>query len=205
MQSAKVHFEQNIIRVKNLGTIYESINLQTTPSLDLSDILRAQYVMLVSALDHFIHELVRFGMIEIYNKNRKATKKFQEFIFSTKKDILFKKAIMEEKSDVWLNHQIRYRNGFKSFQEADKIQEAMFLIIDTDIWKEVADNLDNDINQIKRRLNLIIDRRNQISHEADIEPTYQELRTIYIDDVQDSILFIESLVEVIFNFCNKRN
>ena len=205
MQSAKVHFEQNIIRVKNLGTIYESINLQTTPSLDLSDILRAQYVMLVSALDHFIHELVRFGMIEIYNKNRKETKKFQEFIFSTEKDILFKKAIMEEKSDVWLNHQIRYRNGFKSFQEADKIQEAMLLIIDTDIWKEVADNLDNDISQIKRRLNLIIDRRNQISHEADIEPTYQELRTIYIDDVQDSILFIESLVEVIFNFCNKRN
>jgi len=205
MQSAKVHFEQNIIRVKNLGTIYESINLQTTPSLDLSDILRAQYVMLVSALDHFIHELVRFGMIEIYNKNRKETKKFQEFIFSTEKDILFKKAIMEEKSDVWLNHQIRYRNGFKSFQEADKIQEAMLLIIDTDIWKEVADNLENDIKQIKRRLNLIIDRRNQISHEADIEPTYQELRTIYIDDVQDSILFIESLVEVIFNFCNKRN
>jgi hypothetical protein len=48
MQSAKVHFEQNIIRVKNLGAIYASINLQTTPILDLSDILRAQYVMLVS-------------------------------------------------------------------------------------------------------------------------------------------------------------
>jgi hypothetical protein len=203
MQSAKVHFEQNIIRVKNLGAIYASINLQTTPILDLSDILRAQYVMLVSALDHFIHELVRFGMLEIYNENRRATKEFKEFIFSTDKNILFSKAIMEEKSDIWLNHQIRHRNGFKSFQEADKIKEAMLLIIEVDIWKEVASILGEDVRQIKRRLNLIIDRRNQISHEADIEPTYQELRTIYIDDVKDSILFIESLVEVIFNFCNE--
>jgi len=203
MQSAKVHFEQNIIRVKNLGAIYDSINLQTTPILDLSDILRAQYVMLVSALDHFIHELIRFGMLEIYNGNRRATKEFKEFIFSTDKNILFSKAIMEKKSDIWLNHQIRHRNGFKSFQEADKIKEAMLLIIEVDIWKEVANILGEDVQQIKRRLNLIIDRRNQISHEADIEPTYQELRTIYIDDVKDSILFIESLVEVIFNFCNE--
>ena len=80
MQSAKVHFEQNIIRVKNLGGIYDSINIQTTPILDLSDILRAQYVMLVSALDHFIHELVRFGMIEIYNGKRRVTKKFKDSI-----------------------------------------------------------------------------------------------------------------------------
>ena len=203
MQSAKVHFEQNIIRVKNLGAIYGSINLQATAILDLSDILRAQYVMLVSALDYFIHELVRFGMIEIYNGNRRVTKEFKEFIFSTDKNTLFQKAIMEEKSDVWLNHQIRYRNGFKSFQEADKIKEAMLLIIDTDIWEEVANNLEGDIRQIKRKLNLIIDRRNQISHEADIEPTYQELRTIYVEDVKDSIVFIESLVEVIFNFCNE--
>jgi len=203
MESAKVHFEQNIIRVKNLGAIYQSINSQTAPILDLSDILRAQYVMLVSALDHFIHELVRFGMIEIYNENRRATKEFKEFIFSTDKNTLFKKAIMEEKSDVWLNHQIRHRNGFKSFQEADKIKEAMFLIIEVDIWTEVANVLNEDIRQIKRRLNLIIDRRNQISHEADIEPTYQELRNIYVEDINDSIVFIESLVEVVFDFCKQ--
>jgi len=203
MQSAKVHFEQNIIRVKNLGAIYESINTQTTPILDLSDILRAQYVMLVSALDHFIHELVRLGMIDVYNRNRKPTKEFKEFIFSTKKETLFDKAIMEDKSNVWLNNQIRYRNGFKSFQEADKIKEAMLLITDTDIWEEVATTLNNDREQIKKKLNLIIKRRNQISHEADIEPIYQKLRTIRLDDVKDSIIFIESLVEAIFNFCNE--
>jgi len=200
MQSAKVHFEQNIIRVKNLGTIYESINLETTPILDLSDILRAQYVMLVSALDHFIHELVRFGMIETYNGSRRATQKFKEFILGLDKNILFTKAIMEEKNNEWLNGQIRHKNGFKSFQESDKIKEALYLILEYDIWIKVRQDLGDDITS---KLNLIIKRRNQISHEADIEPTYQGLRAIYIEDVQDSIIFIESLVEKIFSFCNE--
>ena len=121
MQKAKKHFEQNIVRVKNLGAIYQSINLQTTAIIDLSDILRSQYVMLVSALDHFIHEMVRIGMIEIYNNQRRDTKEFKEFVLSLDKDLLFKKAIMEDKNDVWLNNQIRYNNVFQIFQQADKI------------------------------------------------------------------------------------
>ena len=201
MKSAKKHFEQNIERVKNLGNIYKSINLQTTKVLDLSDILRAQYVLLVSALDHFVHEIVRLGMIEIYNGQRKVTKEFKVFILSIDKDVLFKKAIMEEKDDIWLDYQIRHKNSFKSFQQADKIKEAMLLIIDTDIWEQVAEILNEDIKSLKNRLNLIIDRRNQIAHEADIEPTYQELRDIHIDDINDSIEFIENLVTRFFEVC----
>ncbi len=201
MKSAKKHFEQNIERVKNLGNIYKTINLQTTRVLDLSDILRAQYVLLVSALDHFVHEIVRLGMIEIYNEKRKVTKEFKAFILSIDKDVLFKKAIMEQKDDIWLDYQIRHKNGFKSFQQADKLKEAMLLIIDTDIWEQVAQILNEDIKSLKNRLNLIIDRRNQIAHEADIEPTYQELRDIHIDDINDSIKYIENLVTTIFEIC----
>jgi hypothetical protein len=75
---------------------------------------------------------------------------------------------------------------------------AMLLIIDTDIWEQVAEILNEDIKSLKNRLNLIIDRRNKIAHEADIEPTYQELRNIHIDDINDSIEYIENLVTRIF-------
>ncbi len=200
MINAKQHFEQNIIRVKSLGAIYQSINSQTIQILDLSDILRAQYVMLVSALDHFIHEVVRIGMIEIYNNKRKATKNFKVFVFNLDKEILFKKAIMEEKNDNWLDYQIRYKNGFKSFQEADKIKEAMFLIIETDIWEDIDKNIINS----KQYLNLIVKRRNQIAHEADIEPINQELRDIHLDDIKNSIEFIEDLVKIIYKVVSKK-
>ena len=198
MQIAKTHFEQNILRVKNLGSIYQSLNSDTAQLLDLSDILRSQYVMLISALDHFIHEIVRFDMIETYNNQRTPTKAFKEFILSLNKNILFTKAIMEEKNNTWLNGQIRHTNGFKSFQESDKIKEALYLILEKDIWIEVQQDLGNEITM---ELNLIIKRRNQISHEADIEPINQELREIREEDITYSIELIESIVNKIFDVC----
>lgn len=201
MRTAKIHFEQNIERVKHLGAIYKSINNQTTSILDISDILRAQYVMLVSALDHFIHEVVRIGMIETYNNSRKPTKTFKEFILSIPEEILFKKAIMEVKNNQWLDYQIRHRNGFKSFQRADKIGEAILLIKDIKLWDEIEDILGTDSKILKKKLNLIVERRNQIAHEADIEPTYQTLRNIESRDINDSIEFIENLVRAIYQIC----
>ena len=198
MKSAKIHLEQNIIRVKNLGAIYKNINSQTTQILDLSDILRAQYVMLVSALDHFIHEIVRFGMIEIYKDKRKETKKFKEFIFGLDAKIINKDNIEPYKDTVWLDYQIRYKNGFKSFQQADKIREAMLLITDKDIWEELSSLMNQDSKMLKNKLNLIVDRRNQIAHEADIKFEDKELRDIRSDDIDNSIIFIESLVISIF-------
>ncbi len=198
MKSAKRHFEQNIIRVKELGNIYKAITSQTANILDLSDILRAEYVMLISALDHFIHEIVRIGMIEIYNNKRKPTKEFKEFILNLDKKILFEKAIMEEKNNEWLDYQIRYKNGFKSFQQADKIEEAILIILEIDFWKELSKELNQNKRDLKYRLNLIVERRNQIAHEADIEPTYQNLREIKLEDIENSIKFIEDLVNATY-------
>ena len=154
--------------------------------------------MLVSALDHFIHEIVRIGMLEIYNNKRKITKEFEKFIHLIDKEILLKKAILEEKNDTWLNYQIRYKHGLKSFQQAEKIDEAILLIDPRDLWAEIAKKLSLDKEDLKKELNLIISRRNQIAHEADIEPQYKELREIKIEDVNDSILFVETIVSTIF-------
>jgi len=198
MKLAKEHFEQNIARVKNLGFLHKSIFELNDKNLDLSDILRAQHVMLVSALDHFIHEIVRIGMLEIYNNKRKITKEFEKFIHLIDKEILLKKAILEEKNDTWLNYQIRYKHGLKSFQQAEKIDEAILLIDPRDLWAEIAKKLSLDKEDLKKELNLIISRRNQIAHEADIEPQYKELREIKIEDVNDSILFVETIVSTIF-------
>jgi len=197
MQSAKEHFEQNIVRVKNLGYLHQTISAEITNNLDSSDILRAQYVMLISALDYFIHEIIRIGILQIYNKERKSTHEFKKFIFSTDQETLLTKAILEEKNDTWLDYQIRVRNGFKSFQQADKIKEALLLIDSSDIWEKIATLLNENKDDLKNRLNLIIERRNQIAHEADIEPIYKELREIEAEDVDDSIIFIEKIVTAI--------
>jgi hypothetical protein len=67
MKTAHDEFKNNIIRAKNLGSIYFSLNAKTTAILDITDILRAELVLGVSAFDHYIHEIVRIGMIESYS------------------------------------------------------------------------------------------------------------------------------------------
>lgn len=224
MKTAKIHFEQNLIRIKSLGQLYKVISSSEIDDLEPTDILRAQYVMLVSALDHFIHEIIRLGMLEIYKNERTYTKDFQEFILALDKNILFKNAVMEEKNPHWLDYQIRRLNGYKSFQQAEKISEAIKLILKTDVvirdkidknktkqkncfWNNVANLMKrlNEEESIIKQLNFIIERRNQIAHEADIEPTYGELREMKEIDIEESITFIENIVQAIYLVATETN
>ena len=75
-------FKVNIIHVRNLGGLYTSLSYQNSSILDLSDLLRAQLVMGVSALDSFVHSLMEDGMIEIYQKKRMSTNGYDKFIKS---------------------------------------------------------------------------------------------------------------------------
>jgi hypothetical protein len=52
---------------------------------------------------------------------------------------------------------------------------------------------------IKQQLSLIVDRRNKIAHEADIDPTLNLGDRWYIDEamVNDAVNFIEQVVESI--------
>jgi len=58
MQSALSQFRFSIARVRDLIALHNSLKSQTTPALDLSDLLRSALVLAVSALDFYIHEIV---------------------------------------------------------------------------------------------------------------------------------------------------
>jgi hypothetical protein len=99
----------------------------------------------------------------------------------------------------WLENEIRERLGYQSFQQADKIAEAIRYISDRKLWDEVAMKMNRTAKDIKQQLNSIVDRRNKIAHEADIDPTFNIGNRWYIDEilVDDAVDFIEQLVESI--------
>ena len=76
MQAAIEQFRVNVERVRNLGAVERALSVQTTNALDLSDILRTEIVLVVSALDHYVHEITRLGMLDIYRGNRKPSTAF---------------------------------------------------------------------------------------------------------------------------------
>lgn len=196
MQSAIDQFRENIARVRNLGAIHKTLKTQTTGAIDLSDILRATLVMVVSALDHYVHEIARIGMLEVYHGNRPETPAFLKFNISLESVCL---GIATPTGDDWLDNEIRTRHSWRSFQRADRIADAIRLISDVKLWEEVANHLGKTSQDVKTQLNLIVDRRDKIAHEADIDPTLPSRRWP-IDEtlVDDAVNFIEQIAETIY-------
>ncbi|MFO5493392.1 MAG: HEPN domain-containing protein [Cuspidothrix sp.] len=68
------------------------------------------------------------------------------------------------------------------------------------LWDEIAIKISGNVkqaNQIKQQLILIVDRRNKIAHQADIDPTLGLGNRWNIDElmVSDAVNFIEQVVE----------
>jgi hypothetical protein len=117
----------------------------------------------------------------------------------------------------WLESEIRERLGYQSFQQADKIADAIRYISDKKLWDEVAVlmphtaantvhiNAQSNLRtaktakSIRQQLNSIVDRRNKIAHEADIDPAFGIGSRWNIDEilVGEAVDFIEILVESI--------
>ena len=149
MQSAIEQFRANIQRVHALGSIYQALNAQTTEALDLSDLLRSEWVMAVSALDHYVHELVKLGMLEIYRGYRPQTDAFSQFQITLGSAL---QAVNSPGNHEWLEDQIRARHSHLSFQTPDNIANAIRLISPESLWSEVAAKVTQDSARYQRTI-----------------------------------------------------
>src|ERR1700674_1574644 len=82
MHKAIESYRDNVARVRNLGGINQALKSIVTSAIDHSDILRAQHVLAVSALDYFVHEAARIGMLQIFDGKRAPTPAFSRFRIS---------------------------------------------------------------------------------------------------------------------------
>jgi hypothetical protein len=197
MQTALDQFRSNIVYVRNIGGLYTSIGSITTAALDLSDLLRTQLVMCVSALDHYIHEITRIGMLQALDDQRPRTSAFLRYNVSVDSVL---QTVGSVGGNAWIETEIRARHGYLSFQQPDKIADAIRLISPIDLWNSLGASLGDNPKNLKTRLRLIIERRNKIVHEADIDPTYPGSGARWpITDilVNDAVNFIERLCETL--------
>ena len=135
MQQALDQFRSNIQHVRNLHNLYVYFSTATTAVLDLSDLLRAQIVLTVQRPDHYVHELTRLGMIEIFELKRPTTSAFLRFQVSLDGAI---NGIQLPASSGWLEGEIRTKHGYASFQQPDRIADAIRLISSVELWNEVS-------------------------------------------------------------------
>lgn len=195
MNQAFSQFSINIEEVRKTHLISTSLNVPTSSIVDTSSILRSCIVLSVSAIDHLIHELTIIGMSEIFNGTRPVTTKYNNHNVS----LGFMNAIASTPSLITFESEIRRSLGYQTFQRPDKIKDAIALFNPLQLWQQVALIIgDTEIN-VRNQLNLIVDRRNMIAHEADIEPVFKTKRPISDTDVSGTINFIEKLGTTIYN------
>lgn len=195
MLSAIRQFRANMDRVRALGGLYEALGQSTTPIVDVTDLLRAQIVMVVSALDHYIHSITRIGMLEVYDGKRPPTNAFSRFQVTIDAAMT---GIAGSSGNAWFETVIRESHGHLAFQQPDKIADAVRLFSSSELWPSVASHLGLTVPDVKNRLRLIVDRRNKIAHEADLDPDYPGSRwPISPSESTDAVDFVQDVCEAI--------
>lgn len=197
MQSALRDFNTSMVRVRHLHALHSSFSRQLTSVIDLSDVLRAEVVLVVSALDYYIHQLARLGMLESWRGARPQTEAFKKFSLSTETTIKLLHDVSQ--TEAIFENEIRERHSFATFQQPDKIADAIRLFSDVKLWEAVALKLGIDSRTAKNALSIIVGRRNKIAHEADVDPSYSDqLWPIDARMVKDIIDQIEKSVQAIY-------
>lgn len=217
MDKAKDIFVSGIDQTKQETALYDHfIKDLKIPHNDVSDILRFQIVYAVSGFDRLLHELIRVGVIEMFRGTRIKTSKFlgQQFRADTLlKAIEYSKSSNipsspQETIEYIVNKEMYEKLGYLSFQSPDKVKDGLSLIWDEprkllSLAKDIGmtGGTDNDKQKIlEQKLTLLVDRRNQIAHEGDIDPSTNMKRDITKQEALEAIQFIEQLGLSIYKF-----
>ncbi len=212
MQAAYNQFNDNIRYIRDLDTLYRSLKHGQALPNDLSDLLRAEVVYAVSALDKLVHELVRMGMLEAFKGIKPKTRKFNGFAITAETLDKIKETAIEqtinpnpralpnELPEYWFEKEILLKHRIVAYQDPDKISDGLSLIWEEEHkWQKIAAKTGIDEKTLKTTLKNIAVRRNQIVHEADTDIQTNTKNIIEEGDVKDIVDFIEKLGNALYN------
>jgi len=201
MNRAKSQFAVNLESARQLGVIYEAFEQDLTEAVPLDELLRAQIVLVVSALDCYVHDIARIRMSSILSSMTSYPNAFLSLGVSM--DFVIKLLQVSSAADTRMlfEQEVRRLHGFKTFQKARAISEVMSLIGVQSLWDKVASELGRSSSDVRTELDLIVDRRNRIAHEGDVDPSAGWALKYPIDlaSTRAATDFVESVVEAMHN------
>ncbi|MBM3493822.1 MAG: hypothetical protein FJX72_05805 [Armatimonadetes bacterium] len=193
VHSARSLFDTNIKSASDCLTLYDGVSALRT-RLVVSWVLRAGVVFVVSALDTYFHDKIKYrvGQYSLANLPPALAK------FEVPVSDLTKWDKAERKGNV-LRNWVTEDLGTRPLQSPTAIAEALKLCGVTALWDTIEPNKQQRV-QLLEQLNALVKRRNQIAHEGDRETSRRSgkrLRTIERKYLEDSIAFAKTLVDKI--------
>jgi hypothetical protein len=192
-------FEKNFSYIGEIAALHKHlIEVSKLPN-DISDLLRTEYIYSVSALDKLVHELVRYGMLEAFRNVRGKTNKFKAFSINTNTYFEILNPTNIQPVEYWFEQEIILQHKTLSFQAPDKIAEILSLIwAEEHKWQKISAKANMNERDMKIKLKNIVNRRNQIVHEADLNIQTGDRNSIDMNETSDVVDFIYKLGKSIY-------
>lgn len=173
----------------------------------VSEMLRSAIVAAVSALDRYMHDLtVDRGWTLLSGSEKNIPKSLRDLCIPV---------LVTTKAMGALRKNIKSRPGSQvkkamqdvlhksTFQGSSGIDESLGMLGVKDFWRNLAEEMPGnwDAKKLKKRLNGIVKRRNQIVHEADLERKISAkkdtLRAIKRKESNDTVQWIIDFVAAV--------
>lgn len=198
MKNAIDKFRLNKKSVEELDYLHSMLSENFPLLKEQSDeILRAEIVMIVSALDCYLHDIFKVQMIEIFKGNKPPNKIYEKYQIRTKllSDIL--NSQNEADKIGYFENEIKEMSSKDSYQSPLIIESILSFVEIKHVWKRLSKEMSIPSDDIKNTIALIVYRRNKISHEADYNSVTLSKNPIDKNTVSENIKFISCLCESI--------
>lgn len=173
---------------------------------DVSEIYRAEIVLLVSAFDTYIHDVIADLKTEMLMDNRLWKKNLlckYGFYPSIAKKIRRESDKKERKKKfraALLNKLQHY-----TFQKSKRIAEVFSKCGFSDIWVSVCEYTDENVQQLTKKLDAIVKERDCIAHESHINPATGQKYPMTEKHVEEVRCFLLGIVGKIDQVIEDRN
>ncbi len=193
MLNDKGVFHRTINQANELGGLYDYLSTSVAIPEQFEDLLRSQIVNAVSAFDKLMHDLIRIGMVKIFENQRPTTGKYlSESIAIQYLPSLLASAVPPP--PVRFEEIVREKLSKLSFQDPTKVADGLsYIWNEPQKWQQIALGLGMSDENAKRKLKLIITRRNAIVHEADLDPVTSQKQGITRAEATDIANFLRAL------------
>lgn len=199
MLNSKIAFQKNIRQANELGGLYDHLSTLVTIQEQFDDLLRSQIVYAVSAFDKLMHDLIRIGIVQIFEGTRSPTGKYQNEGIP----IQHLAQLMPGSTPppaMRFEEIVREKLSTLSFQDPNKIVDGLsFIWNENQKWQHIARGLGMSDGDVKRKQKLIVTRRNAIVHEADLDPVSNVKQAITRDEAKQTSDFLLLLGDKIYD------
>lgn len=184
-------FNSSIEVVRQKDEIIQFLSAHGQSTLEIR---QSQIILLMSALDLYIHDIVKYCIIQKFNGNQTKTKQYKELLIPMQSVEL---AIQNPESSDWLDEVITSINQYKSFTSYGKIKNQLEAVgLKSKKFNELVLKTESDFG-VSDLIEKLRSLRNRLAHQ-DQESINSLGSELTEEKINQYIGFIYQLVQDIY-------